>query len=100
MLGLTFSSKLDWGSYTISIAETASKEIGALIRTTKFLSPEAALYLYKSMIRSIMEYYCYVWVCAPSCYLKLLDKLQKRICMTVSPSCTASLEPLAHCEMC
>ena len=32
-LGLTFSSKLDWGSYIISIAKTASKRIGALIRS-------------------------------------------------------------------
>ena len=31
MLGLTFSSKLDWGSYIISIAKSASKKIGALI---------------------------------------------------------------------
>ena len=31
MLGLTFSSKLDWGSYIISIAKTASKKTGALI---------------------------------------------------------------------
>ena len=38
MLGLTFSSKLDWGSYIISIAKTASKKIGALIRSMKFLS--------------------------------------------------------------
>ena len=29
MLGLTFFSKLDWGSYIISIAKTASKKIGA-----------------------------------------------------------------------
>ena len=42
---LTFSSKLDWGSYIISIAKTASKKIGALIRSVKFLSPEVALYL-------------------------------------------------------
>ena len=27
MLGLTFSSKFDWGSYIISIANTASKKI-------------------------------------------------------------------------
>ena len=27
MLWLTFSSKLDWGSYVISIAKTASKKI-------------------------------------------------------------------------
>ena len=50
MVGLTFSSKLDWGSYIVSIAKTASKKIGALIRSMKFLSPEVALYLYKSTI--------------------------------------------------
>ena len=50
MLGLTFSSKLAWGSYIVSIAKTASKKIGAVIRSLKFLSPEVALYLYKSTI--------------------------------------------------
>ena len=93
---LTFSSKLDWGSYIISIAKTVSKKIGALIRSMKFLSPEVALYLYKSTIRPCMEYCCHVWAGAPSCYLELLDKLQKQICRTVGPSLAASLEPLAH----
>ena len=60
MLGLTFSSKLDWGSYVISIAKTASKNIGALICSMKFLSPEVALYLYQSTILSCMEYCCHV----------------------------------------
>ena len=96
MLGLTFSSKLDWGSYIVSITKTASKKIGALIRSMKFLSPEVALYLYKSTIRPCMEYCCHVWAGAPSCYLELLDKLQKRICRTVGPSLAASLEPQAH----
>ena len=50
MLGLTFCSKLDWGSYIIYVAKTASKKIGALIRSMKSLSPEVALYLYKSTI--------------------------------------------------
>ena len=31
-----------------------------------------------------------------SCYLPLLDKLQKRVCMTVGPSFAASLESLAN----
>ena len=97
MLGLTFFSKLDWGSYIISIAKTASKKIGALICSMKFLSPEVALYLYKSTIRPCMEYCCHVWAGAPSCYLELLDKLQKWICRTIGPS-LASLEPLAHCR--
>ena len=96
MLGLTFSSKLDWGSYIISIAKNASKKIGALIGSVMFLSPEVALYLYKSAIRPYMEYSCHVWAGAPSCYLDLLDKLQKRLCRIVGPSHAASLEPLAH----
>ena len=56
MLGLTFSSKLDCSSYIISIAKTASKKIGALICSMKFLSPEVALYLYKSTIHPCMEH--------------------------------------------
>ena len=43
-----------------------------------------------------MEYCCHVWAGAPSCYLELLEKLQKRICRTVGPSVAASLEPLVH----
>ena len=73
------------------------QKIIALIRSMKFLFPEVALYLYKSTIRPCMEYCCRVWADAPSCYLELLDKLQKRICTTVGPSLAASLEPLAHC---
>ena len=96
MLGLTFSSKLDRGSYMISIAKPASKKIGALIHSIKFLFPEVALYHYESTIHPCMEYCCHVWAGAPSCYLELLDKLQKRICTTVGTSLAASLEPLAY----
>ena len=56
MLRLTFSSKLDLGSSMISIAKTASKKIGALICSMKFLSSEVALYLYNSTIQPCMEY--------------------------------------------
>ena len=60
------------------------------------LSTEVALYLNKSTIRPCMEYFCHIWAGAPSCSLKLLGKLQKRICRTVGPSLAASLETLAH----
>ena len=77
VLGLTFSSKLDWGSDIISIAKSPSKKIGALICSVKFLSPEVSLYLYKSTIWPFMEYCCHVWAGASSCYLELLGTLQK-----------------------
>ena len=89
MLGLTFSSKLDWGSYIISIAKTAPKKIRALIRSVKFLSPEVALYLYKSIICPCMEYCCHVWATKT-------DMLQKWICRIVGPSLAACFGPLAH----
>ena len=94
---MTFSSKLDWSSYNIFNAKTASKKVGALIHSMKFLSPEVALFLYKSTIQPCVEYRCYVWAGAPSCYLGLSDKLQKQICRAVGPSLAASLVPLAHC---
>ena len=44
ILGLSFSSKLDWDPYIISIAKTASKKIGSLVGSMKFLFPEVAVY--------------------------------------------------------
>ena len=47
-------------------------------------------------MRPCMEYCCHVWAGTPSCYLELLDNLQKWICRTVGSSLAASLKPLAH----
>ena len=98
MVGLTFFSKLDCGCYIISITKTASKKIGVLIRSIKFLSPDFALYLYTSTIHPCMECCCHVWVGAFSCYLDLLYRLQNQICRTAGPYLAASFEPLAHCQ--
>ena len=88
MLGLTFSSKLNWGSFVISITKTASQKIGAFIRSIKLLSPEVALYPYKSTVRRCMEY----------CYQRLgwCSWLLLEICRTVGPAIAACLEPLGH----
>ena len=81
MVGLTRSSKLDRGSYIISIVKTASKKIRAWIHSMKFFSPEFAWNTVVSM-----EYCCHVWAGACSCYFELLFKLQKQICRTVGLS--------------
>ena len=101
MLGLNFSSKLDWGSYIISIAKTASKKIGALIRSMNFPSPEVALYLYKSTIHPCMEGCCHVWVGTwlvrcPQLLLGIVRQATKWIYWIVGPSLAASLELLDH----
>ena len=77
LVELSFSSKLNWDSYIISIIKTASKKIGALVSSMKFLSAEVALYLPKSTIQTCMEYCCHVWAGAPSYYLELLINHKK-----------------------
>ena len=92
MFGLTFSSKFDWGSFIISIA----KENWSFNSFYEVYFSWGCSVSLQSTIRPGMEFCCHVWAGAPSCYLELLDKLQKRICRTVGPLLAASLEPLAH----
>ena len=87
---------MDRGSYIFSIAKTDSQKIGDLIRSMKFLFPDVVLYLYKSTKCTCLKYCCHVCAGTLSCYLELLDMLQKRINRTVGPSLAPSLEPLAH----
>ena len=63
----------------------------------KFLSPEVDLYHYKSTICPCTEHSCHVCTGGLSCYLELLDKLQKWICRIVFSSLAASFESLAYC---
>ena len=65
----------------------------ALMCSMKFISPEVALYLYKSTIWPCIEYCCHVLAGAPSCYMELLE-----LCRTVNPSLATCLEPLVHCR--
>ena len=68
MLGWSSSFKLDWDYYIVSIEKTASKKIGALIFSGKFLSREVVLYVYTSIIQPCMECCCHFCGGAPSCY--------------------------------
>ena len=85
ILALFFSSKLNWDSKIISIVKPASKNIGTLIHSMKFLFPEVALYLYKSTIQPCIENCCHVWAGAPNATWN-------------GPSLAPSLEPFAQCQ--
>ena len=91
MVWLSLSSALDYGFYIISFAKIAIKKIEAWICSMGFLSPKVDLCLYESTIWPCMEYCCHVWAGAHSCYLEMLDKLQKQICRIVGRSFAASL---------
>ena len=95
MLALSFSSKLDWGSYIVCIAKTPSKQNGALIRSMKFISSEVALYVslpydlaWNNVIMSGLVIPVVIWIYCASYrngYVGLFG-----------PTFAASLEPLGH----
>ena len=80
---------MNWGYYIVSTANTASEENEALIRSMKFSG--VGSFLYKSIIQLYMEY-CFHLAGATTRYFHMLDKLQKRVCSTLS----TAFEPLGH----
>ena len=51
MLGMSFSSNLDWESYLISTAKSTSMKLDDLICSMNFIFAEVAFYLYKCPIQ-------------------------------------------------
>ena len=96
MLGLSLSSKLDCSSYIVSNARITWKKIGALIYSVKFLSSEVVFYLCETIIKPDMEYCCHIWAGVPSCFLNILDTLQKKLCKKFGLLLGVYLESLVH----
>ena len=101
MLGTSFSSKFNWGSYIVSINKTAFMKTGALICSFKLLSPEVVLYLYKSTILPFMEYCCpvsYVSSCIGLLGFPLLPLLNPCLIFKMQPAKSSILVilPLLH----
>ena len=88
MVGLSFSSKLAWDSYIISIRKLPPRKLGPWFILWRFFLLKL---LYEATIEPCMEHCCDVWAGAPSCYSELL---QKRICRTAGSLLVASFEPL------
>ena len=82
MLGLSFPSKLNKGPYIVSIATTENwsfDSFGEVSFLLKLLSISTNL-PYGLKWNTVV----YVWAGAPSCYLGMLDKLQKRAALQIN----------------
>ena len=100
MLGLSVSSRQDWGCCIISIDKIASKKIVALIRSVKFLSSEVVLYLYKSTTWLCMEHHGIIMsglAGTSYCFLYMLDNFERQVYRAIGCVLAAFLESLAHC---
>ena len=77
-LGVHVSRDLSWSNHVDAIVNKANTEVGLLKRTVGSKNREIFSMLYKSLVRTILEYACRVW----SPYLvkdKLeIEKVQRR----------------------
>jgi len=58
LLGLSFCKDLSWTDHITSTSKSASMKIDSLCRARGYLTDEAIIHIYKSVIRPSMEYCC------------------------------------------
>ena len=95
LLGLSVSSNLSWKTYLQTVSKRASQRIGCLYRASRYLHPQALLYLYKSTVRPLMEHCCHLWAGAPRSHLSALDRVERRVRNLVGHSLAEQLQPLS-----
>ena len=78
ILGVTYDKSLTFASHIRSVAKKAAGKISCLRRITWLVGTEALELLYKSQIRSAMEFASLAWGGASPTHLELLNRIQRR----------------------
>jgi hypothetical protein len=76
-LGVTFDDDLKWHSHVGIIVKSAKRKAGWCLSIFKDRSPYVMLTLYKSMIRSLLEYACPLWTGLDKQSMCQLESLQR-----------------------
>ena len=78
ILGVKLKKNLSWTDHILNIYKTASQKLGLLYKTRPYFTDSQLLKIYKSHIRSQVEYCSPVWDGGGFVALGLLDKIQNR----------------------
>ena len=79
ILGVQYDKTLSFSSHIAELARRAAGKIAALRRITWAVDVRALETLYKSQIRSVMEFAPLAWGGAAPTHKQLLDKMQRRV---------------------
>lgn len=77
-LGLTFVSNLSFNKHIDIMISQSYKALGFLIRMSRGFSNSTTMNLYKSLVRSRLEYSVLVWCPHSMVYASLIERVQKR----------------------
>ncbi len=78
ILSITMDSKLTWTKHISNISSRAGQRLGALRRVANKVDTRGRATVYKSQVRSVMEYASLSWMSASQTTLGLLDSIQKK----------------------
>ena len=85
-LGLIFNNTLTWNDHVSNVYSTCARMLGILRRLDGNISPPCMERIYKTAIRSRMEYACAVWSGGSTRSLqRLQDSFAKRLGLTLPP---------------
>ncbi|RVE45150.1 hypothetical protein evm_010173 [Chilo suppressalis] len=94
MLGMEVRSDLNPKDYIETVIKTASRKLGVLNKVRRFFTPDQLCLLYKTQVRSCVEYCSHLWDGSAKYLLDALDRLQRRAIRIIgdeeiaSPACT------------
>lgn len=78
-LGVTFDKSLTFNKHIDNIIAKAYKTLGFVLRTSKhFLNYETTLYLFKTLVRSKLEYASIIWNPVTQTGMSVLENVQRR----------------------
>ena len=82
-LGIIFDHKLSFIPHTKHLKEKCTKALNLLrvVSHTTWGADQQTLHLYRSLIRSKLDYGCIVYGSARSSYLRILDPIQNHACL-------------------
>ena len=96
IVGLTISYNMSWTDHVSRIAKHANRAVALMKRSSTILDGPALATVYKSHVRSRMEYCCPIWMAAGKAALARLDKVDARARRILGKKESLQLPSLSH----
>ena len=96
IVGLTISHNLKWNTHITNVHRKANRALYLLRCARPVMRPAALSTIYKSFIRSQVEYCCPIWMGAGATVIKSLDRIQTRAIRILGDTEGNKLQSLAH----